>query len=394
MFGKMRIGLLSTYPPNPCGIGRYTSFLTNALLKNYPSLEVFILKSYDEEPDVTLGVTPINCFEPGNFKNDEVIKSLDSLNLDLVHIQHHYGIFGFGDDLFELLSRYPVVITMHEVHTEEFPEKVSLFYRLEDLKKRHYLFGSLARRIIVHSEDMKRVLMGLGVQERKISVIPHGTLFIPRIKRENALSVLNLPSDAKIILSFGFIRKDKNEKLIMEAFPKILKEVPEAYLVMVGSVHPLSKEKDEEVVEERKDIISKYNLKNVVFVERFIPDHEFPLFFSMADLFISLYDQGYHEISGALHLGIGAGVPCVVTRVPRYEEIEMTSPEAVVRVGDRDDLVRVIVRLLKEDELRLEIRRRIEKYREETSWDRISELHYQLYNDIHGEDEFVRKKIA
>lgn len=382
MSRRMRCAFLSTYPPTRCGIGRYASFLVNALLKNSPSLEIFILTDYEVNYNTTSGITTIPCFKAAQFVVDEVVNRLNDLKPDILHIQHHYGIFGFEDDFLNLLSRYATVVTMHEVHTEEFPEKIALSYDIGNLQRNHGILGKLAKRIIVHSGTIKQSLIDLGVSAEKIVVIPHGTLFIPKVKREVALSTFGLPQDARVLLSFGFVRRDKNERILLEVFTEILKEVPNAYLVMAGFVHPLTEEQDRMVAKERRELSRKLSIKNVRFIEEFIPDDRLPYLFSMADLFVSLYDQRYREISGALHVGIGAGLPCVVFRVPRYEEIEGISPETVVEVGNKQDLVRVIIRLLRNEELKRQVARSVRTYGEETSWDKISILHHQVYREI------------
>jgi len=378
----MRLGILATYPPTRCGIGRYTSFLVKALRENYPSLRMVILTDQEVGYQSSPGLTVIPCFRAGSFVAREVEDRLRDLRLDLLHVQHHYGIFGFAEDFLNLLRLCPTVVTLHEVHTAEFPEKIALTYEVKDLQRNHYLLGSYASKVIVHSEAMKNALLEFGVEEDKIAVIPHGTLILPSLDRATALEAYDLPPEARVILSFGFVRGDKNEKLLIQAFPRILEEVPEAWLVMAGSVHPLSEKQDRLVADERREITRRFEIRNVRFIEEFIPDERLPLIFSLADLFISLYDQRYREISGALHLGIGAGVPCVVTRVPRYEEIERISPETTVEVGNEEELVRVIVRLLKDEGLRARVAQAIRSYREETSWERIASLHYQLYREV------------
>ncbi len=378
----MRIGFLSTYPPTRCGIGRYTSFLVDALLRNYPFIEVCILTEEDLELKTTSRMKVIPCFKAGQFTPKKVIAKLKELKLDILHIQHHYGIFGLEEDFLNILSRVPVVVTMHEVHTEEFPEKIALTYDIRKMGRNHKILGELVRKIIVHSEMMKQSLIDFGVSAEKTTVIPHGTLLLPKIKREIALSTFSLPPEAKVILSFGFVREDKNERALIEVFHKITKEVPDAWLVTAGSVHPLTEEKDQMVVKERKEIVRRLDIKNIRFIEEFVPDDNLPTLFSMADLFVSLYDQRYREISGALHLGIGAGIPCIVTRVPRYEEIEKVTPETTVEVGNKRHLERVIVRLLKDEKLRRRIARSIKAYARETSWEKISLLHYQVYRGI------------
>ena len=79
------------YPPIPGGIGRYTSNLTNALLKL--GLDVYVV--CDEKGDGQYsGLYPKN---PHN--SDVLLKIVNDLKPDIVHVQFEAGLYGLIWDI-------------------------------------------------------------------------------------------------------------------------------------------------------------------------------------------------------------------------------------------------------------------------------------------------------
>jgi glycosyltransferase involved in cell wall biosynthesis len=105
------------YPPIPGGIGRYTSHLTNALLKL--GLDVYVV--CDEKGDGQYsGLYPYN---PHN--SDVLLKIVNDLKPDIVHVQFEAGLYGLiwdtknprkvGTyiDQFYVKCKIPIVTTFH-----------------------------------------------------------------------------------------------------------------------------------------------------------------------------------------------------------------------------------------------------------------------------------------
>ena len=115
----MRVAIVSTYPPRPCGIGIFSRDLRAALRQTDPSVQVDVVPIVRETgradgPEV---VTQVNQ----DVRSDYVAAArvLDGRDTDVVLVEHEYGIYG-GDagsyvlSLVEQLTQ-PLVVTLHTV---------------------------------------------------------------------------------------------------------------------------------------------------------------------------------------------------------------------------------------------------------------------------------------
>ena len=103
-------------------------------------------------------------------------------------------------------------------------------YRQTILDKYGHLYPrlfTLASAIICVSSDMKKQLMLLGAEENKISVIPSGANTEIFTYSNHALNPL-------VFLAVGRFCDTKNPHLTILAFSKVLQQLPNAKLVMVG----------------------------------------------------------------------------------------------------------------------------------------------------------------
>ena len=114
----MQVLMVSTeYPPMPGGVGRYTSNLTNELRKD--GLDVYVV--CDEKGDGQYsGIAPKN---PDN--SDVLLKIVNDLKPDVVHVQFEPGLYGLILDPFDpkksgtyidpfyTKCKIPIVTTFH-----------------------------------------------------------------------------------------------------------------------------------------------------------------------------------------------------------------------------------------------------------------------------------------
>ncbi len=116
-----RVAYLCTYPPRKCGIAAFTYELTTAIDRyTNPLAPATLIAVNDEESGYNYG--PRVRYQ---LKDDEVssyLEAAEAINdsqIDLVNVQHEYGIFGgrHGEYLLVFLKgvRKPVVTTMHTV---------------------------------------------------------------------------------------------------------------------------------------------------------------------------------------------------------------------------------------------------------------------------------------
>ncbi|MGB9809538.1 MAG: glycosyl transferase family 1, partial [Caldanaerobacter sp.] len=100
------VAFLSTYPPRECGIATFTQDLVNEIKKikliNFSGvIAINDHKKYDYDEDV--------MYEINQFEREDYLKLAEKLNhsnIDLLIIEHEYGIFGgeSGEYLLDLVN--------------------------------------------------------------------------------------------------------------------------------------------------------------------------------------------------------------------------------------------------------------------------------------------------
>ena len=114
------IVLLGNYLPRQCGIATFTTDLLNALIAESPESSIWAL-AMNDIPEGYLYPNEVH-FEINQNNISEYKLASDFLNfnrIDVVCVQHEYGIFGGknGIYLLELLRNIhtPIVTTLHTV---------------------------------------------------------------------------------------------------------------------------------------------------------------------------------------------------------------------------------------------------------------------------------------
>src|SRR6201998_2090720 len=118
-----RVAIIGNYLPRKCGIATFTTDLCDAIHDEYEATELLALPVNDTEEGY--GYPDRIRFELSQDELASYRKAADFLNfsnIDLVCLQHEYGIFGgsAGGHILELLRRLhmPIVTTLHKVLRE------------------------------------------------------------------------------------------------------------------------------------------------------------------------------------------------------------------------------------------------------------------------------------
>jgi glycosyltransferase involved in cell wall biosynthesis len=192
---------------------------------------------------------------------------LNSSGVEVVSLQHEYGIFGgkCGNHVLTLLRelRMPVVTTLHTILTSPSPLQRATLDQVI----------ALSERVVVMSEHGANTLQELhGVAPSSIDIIPHG---IPLLRRRAVKDHLGF-ADQSVLLTFGLLSPDKGIEFVIEAMPAILARHPNTVFVVVGATHPHVKERHGEAYRlELQSRVRRLRLdEHVVFHDRFVEDGE------------------------------------------------------------------------------------------------------------------------
>jgi glycosyltransferase involved in cell wall biosynthesis len=129
-------------------------------------------------------------------------------------------------------KRYSIVVTVHDLIPFFAPRSVS-----DAIVRKAFMNVADADKVIVPSESTKHDLLRIvDINSQEVKVIYYGidhALFKPRCKLE-ARRRLGLPLDKPIILNVGSEEPRKNVPTLLEAFKKLLNDVPDALLMRIG----------------------------------------------------------------------------------------------------------------------------------------------------------------
>src|SRR5579862_7503493 len=165
-----RIAVIGDYLPRRCGIATFTTDLCEALAAQYPEASCFAVPVNDTEDGYDYPPRVRFEFAERDLESyRSVADFLNITNVDIVSLQHEYGIYGgsAGSHILALLRdlRMPVVTTLHTVLREPDPQQGRVMKEL----------ANLSDRLVVMSRHSSEFLQATyGVRPEKIDLIPHG----------------------------------------------------------------------------------------------------------------------------------------------------------------------------------------------------------------------------
>jgi glycosyltransferase involved in cell wall biosynthesis len=331
----MRAAIVSTYPPRACGIGAFSADL-RATLVGTGTVTVADLVAIVHEPSSPQRRGLLAAIAQG-VRGDYVrtARMLGRLAVDVVLLQHEYGIFGGRDGEYVLSFAQelaqPLVVTLHTVLSEPTPHQAEV---LTDL-------CAEAELVIVMTETALRLLVESGAcPEEKVRVVPHGA---PVRIAERAAAGLRTPRSASSaaddpfrLSTFGLISPGKGLETVLEALPAMIERHPEIVYTIAGRTHPdVSRREGERyrLMLERR-VLELGLGAHVEFDDRFLSVDELADLLASTDVFLTPYGSREQIASGALTFAIAAG--CAVVSTPYWYAQDMLASGAGLLVPFRD----------------------------------------------------------
>ena len=226
-------GVIGNYLPRRCGIATFTTDLFEALSTEEPDIKGWAVVMNDR-PDGYSYPDKVR-FEINQNKLSDYKVASEFLNvnqIDIVSVQHEYGIFGgkAGSHLLNLLGnlRMPVVTTLHTVLKDPAPEYLEVTQKLSDLSDKLIVMSNKA------SDFLKDIY---NVPEKKISIIQHGIADVPFIDPNFYKDKFDV-EDKKVILTFGLLSANKGIENVLKALPAIIQKHPDVTYIILGATHP------------------------------------------------------------------------------------------------------------------------------------------------------------
>ncbi len=365
----MRIAFISSYPPIECGIATYTKYLTDELKKPERGNEVYVISHYGGHGDKVFGAFDYN-------DRDIYVKAFDTtmrFTPDIVHIQHEFGLFGLHEGinvlpLMQLLKMngVPIVVTLHTIY-----KTLNRYQQFITEKMIKY-----ANNVIVHEpfqlDFIKKAFSDIDIS--KIKVIPHGVRRVKKIA--NAKRLLKIDPNDKVILIIGYFRPSKKLDLIVDIFPDILKQVPNARLIVAG------KTRLNEFLDYRNYFFGKINkspaIDRILELRGQFPQDVFDRILSAADVVPLPYK--INSQSGIFAHCLAFGLPTVCSNNPSMKAALNKSKGGFV-AKNKKEFIGKIVKILQDDKLAQSMHENILDYVFKTcSWQVVADKTLKIYN--------------
>jgi glycosyltransferase involved in cell wall biosynthesis len=364
-----RIAFVGNYAPRRCGLATFTRDLRTAVAAELPAAECFVIAMDDDTgpldypPEVRFTCSDA---DPDSYRRAAELLALS--NVDVVSLQHEYGIFGgtAGERVLDFVRelRMPLHTTLHTVLARPTPEQRRVMNELLHLSARVAVMTS-------HGRDLLRVVH--GVADDRIDVIPHGIPDTPLIDPEFHKRRLNL-AGRSVLLTFGLLSPGKGIEHVIQALPEIAARHPAVVYVVAGATHPrLLRDEGERYRESLVALADDLGVADrVVFHDRYLELHELLAFISAADVYVTPYLAEEQITSGTLAYAFGCGTAVVSTPYRHAAELLADGRGTLVPFRDPAAIARGVGDLLGDDVRRQALRTQGWLLGREMTWPRVA----------------------
>src|ERR1700690_138373 len=148
-----RIAVIGNYLPRHCGIATFTTDLCGAIAAEYGTARLLALPVNDTEEGYDYPARVRWSLVQDDVKSyEDAAEFLNFNNIDMVCLQHEYGIFGgpAGSHILHLLRglKMPVVTTLHTVLREPNPDQLMVMQEIAKLSDRLIVMSQLSSQFL------------------------------------------------------------------------------------------------------------------------------------------------------------------------------------------------------------------------------------------------------
>jgi polysaccharide biosynthesis protein PslF len=376
---RKNIAFLSTYPPRECGLATFTRDLISAIdsIGTFETKVVavndFACTCYDNKVVGTIRQSARNDYA-------ETARNLNNSNIDLLIIEHEFGIFGgdYGSYILNLVNnlKIPFVTTLHTI------------LPAPGLKQKFIIktLGEKSEKIITMARNTRQLLQSVyKVEPGKIEIIHHG---VPKklIQSRESLKKKYGYENKQIISTFGLLSPGKGIEHGIEAISKVEgangdnKDI--LYLIL-GETHPALKEEGTRYRNKLEELVKKLGLdKNIEFINKYLSIDEIIQYLQLSDIYLTPYKGKDQAVSGTLAYAVGYGKAIVSTPYPYAREMLSNGRGLLAEFNSPDSLARHINYILHNPSKKARMERETAKIGRTMFWDKVAQQYTENFLNI------------
>jgi len=376
----LRTAIVSTYPPRACGIGTFAADLRTTLRRvdGVESVDLVAVVNEPSSPQRPGLLAAIAQAVRGDYVR--TARMLGRLDVDVVLLQHEYGIFGGRDGEYVLSFAQelaqPLVVTLHTVLSEPTSHQASVLAKL----------CAEAELVVVMTETARRLLVASGAcPEEKVRVVPHGApaRLVARAAREAAASASG--REGLRLSTFGLISPGKGLEVAIDALPAIAERHPEVVYTIAGRTHPDVAQKEGEryrLTLERR-VLELGLESHVEFDDRFLSVEELADLLAATDVFLTPYRSREQIASGALTFAIAAGCGVVSTPYWYAQDMLATGAGVLVPFGDSEAMAAAVCAYAEQTETLAAARAEARRIGSSLAWPAVAQATASVLREAH-----------
>ncbi len=376
--------LTGAFPNMPCGVGDYTSSLTQELVKL--GLEVHVLTSHDRRVVTTFHESGGVFVHPkilswGFTSVPLIMREVRRISPDLIHIQYPAS-FGAKNrrPLANLLGivtkaatngKARIVTTLHE-----YVER-SLRWRLRAL------LNALTSDCVVCVSSYDRIALAKLISKPLVHIPIASSIPVVSVtpdQRQKLRDSLGIAQSCWMIVYFGFVTPLKGFDVLIKAFAELKRRAWPGKLVVLTGLDPDKDRYHREMV----TLLNSFGLgDDCIYQKPYFTREEVSTHLQSADMAILPFTEGASERRGSLLTAIGNGLP-VITTVGPHLPPTFKHGDNIYLVPSQDPkaIVRAVIELSHNSALRLSMSQRAMSLSEAYSWESIAEKTVQTYWNV------------
>jgi len=319
---KLKIVIISTYPPQKCGIAIIAENLANSFRELGHTVKIICFKGFKYTDEDAVPILKKNSL----FSYLKAAKYILSNKFDKVIIEHEYLFYNlifFPAFLFYLkLKQIKINLIMHTIAS------------YDDIIKKN-IFKIINTSVLLFTDNYYlHTKNAIDKIKRNSFNIPKNIILVPlAIEYMNMKQKSNPKNKKKNLLAFGFIVEGKGFELVVKAFGGI----KNFNVKIVGAVNPLFMKKQYYYFNKIKMMAKEH--KNIEIIEKFIPNNspEKKKLLQWADFVLLPYI--FIEQSAALTTAWGCYKIPICSDIPPFkEEIKKNKYGILFKSNDSTDL--------------------------------------------------------
>lgn len=373
-----KVAFIGNYLPRRCGIATFTTDLCENFAALLPAVQAFAIPVTDIEEgyDYPERVR----FEIREQDIDSYKAAADFLNLnnvDLVCLQHEYGIFGgnAGSYILTLLRqlKMPIVTTLHTILQKPTGPQRRVMDEL--LKLSDYIVTMTHKGVeILQAEHT--------LNKSKLRLIAHGIPDIPFIDPNFYKDQYGVEGKT-VLLTFGLLSPRKGIEVVLRALPEIVKQYPNIVYIIVGVTHPaLLRHEGEKYRFYLQRLADELGIaQHVIFYNQFVSPEELKEFLVVADIYITPYLDEAQITSGTLAYSFGVGNVVISTPFWHAAELLDDNRGILVPFGDSRSITQAIKKLFDNEVERHAMRKNAYLLGREMIWSNVTAKYAAVFEE-------------